>query len=375
MSGNVTLVQENNRLSKASAIAIIILTVIAIVAALYVSKPVILPIAVAALVALFSSPVVGVLTKLKVPKPLAAGLVIVFLIVIIVYVLNMLAEPATRWLEAIPELRNQISHQINDEATTLGAIKKSVLPNEQGNNESVQEAVDTKFASIFSILAESTAMFIVQMGAVVVITYFFLVFGEDLLRNFVSAQNSFTEKKLTVSVFYTIRNDISHYVLVITAINICLGLVLAAILKLMGVNDPLLWGMLAALLNFAPYIGPTVLFLLLFGVGFVEYDRFQQLIILPGIYLVLNLIECQFVTPMLLGRRFNMNPLLLVIWMFLFGWMWGIVGMLISIPSLVCFKIIAKQTGFVGDWVLVMDGNKWNPRDSDLQRKFNDVSQ
>ena len=176
------------------------------------------------------------------------------------------------------------------------------------------------------------------------------------MRHVVKARQTFSAKKSTVVVFQAVQNDISHYVLVISLINVGLGLATAGAMHLLGVEDALLWGALATILNFAPYVGPMLLAVILTGVGFMEFSSWGSIVLVPGAFLVLNFIECQFVTPTLLGQRFYMNPLLVVLWMFAWGWLWGAVGMLIAIPLLVCGRILATHLDLMGRWVGVLDG-------------------
>ena len=110
----------------------------------------------------------------------------------------------------------------------------------------------------------------------------------------------------------------------------------------------------ATVLNFAPYLGPFVLTVLLMAVGFVEFYTFGQALVVPVAFLALNVVESQLVTPMALGKRFDMNPLLVVIWMFIWGWIWGAVGVLIAIPLLVCLKIVASHFELLPYWRILL---------------------
>lgn len=337
-------------------LALKLLAVLAVLYTLYFSQTLLVPICVAAFVALFSSPLVKLLGVVYVPKPAAALLVIGALIGGLGYLFSLLVEPATRWLQVIPRLSDKLASEMGEMGKSLSAIKDGVMSGSSGGNDSIEKAVDSTLHSALSVLAETTASFAVQVGAVVVITYFFLVFGEELMRHVVKARRTFSAKKSTVVVFQAVQTDISHYVLVISLINVSLGLATAGAMHFLGVEDALLWGALATILNFAPYVGPMLLAFILTGVGFMEFTSWGGVMLVPGAFLLLNFIECQFVTPTLLGRRFNMNPLLVVLWMFAWGWLWGAVGMLIAIPLLVCGRILATHLDLMGRWVGVLDG-------------------
>ena len=356
---NLAVAAVSDRLiSRGALLALKLLAILAVLYTLYFSQTLLVPVCVAAFIALFSSPLVRALGVLYIPKPAAALMVIGSLVGGISYLFGLLVEPATRWLQVIPTLSDKLASEMGEMSESFAAIKESVMSGSSSGagGDSIEKAMDSTLHSAVSVLAETTALFAIQVGAVVVITYFFLVFGEELMRHVVKARSTFSAKKSTVVVFQAVQDDISHYVLVISLINVGLGLATAGVMTLLGVEDALLWGALATLLNFAPYVGPMLLAVILTGVGFMEYSSWEAVAMVPGAFLILNFIECQFVTPTLLGQRFNMNPLLVVLWMFVWGWLWGAVGMLIAIPLLVCGRILATHLDLMGRWVGVLDG-------------------
>lgn len=344
-------------------LALKILTLLAVLYTFYFARSLLLPIILAALIALFTSPAVRFLVGLKCPKPLASLVVLTMLIIGIGYAVSLLYNPAATWLERLPLLSSKLALQVDGMAESLDSLKSSMLPESATLSEDKDEenpldsAIGTSFLPLLSMLAQTTAIMLVQLATVIILTYLFLLFGGTLLRNIVRAASTLHEKKNLVKMYQTIEHDISRYVLVITAINTLLGVATFLVLSMIGVADPLLWGVLATILNFAPYLGPFVLTLLLTAVGFVEFQSPGQALLVPAVFLVLNVIESQLVTPMALGKRFNMNPLLVVIWMFIWGWIWGAVGVLIAIPLLVCLKIIASHLEILSYWIILLSAD------------------
>ena len=239
-------------------------------------------------------------------------------------------------------------------ATSLDSLKSSMMSDNEAEKSSLDSALGSGFMPLLSMLAQTTAMMLFQLATVIILTYLFLVFGGTLLRNIVRGASTLHEKKNLVRMYQTIEHDISRYVLVISIINTLLGVATFAVLSMLGVADPILWGVLATVLNFAPYLGPFVLTVLLMAVGFVEFYTFGQALVVPVAFLALNVVESQLVTPMALGKRFDMNPLLVVIWMFIWGWIWGAVGVLIAIPLLVCLKIVASHFELLPYWRILL---------------------
>ncbi len=341
---------------KSIAVALKVLVIIAVLYTLYFCSSLVLPIFVAGFIALFSSPLTRFIENFSIPRSLAAALVIGLLIFIMVLTCVFLVDPASHWIARLPELSDKITIAIGGLAESFESLKTYLFPVAEMES-AVGSVAESLLVTAFSAVAGTTATLIIQISVVFVIAYFFLVYGDALMRNMLRAQSSFGEKRKTVIIFQTVRDDISHYVLVIFLINLGLGVATAGVMFVLGIGDPLLWGALAAVLNFAPYLGPLLLSVILTGVGFIEYESLGGMLMVPGSYLLLNFFESQLVTPTVLGKRFNMNPLLVVLWMFAWGWVWGVIGLLIAIPMLVFFKILASHLGLIGDWINILDAN------------------
>lgn len=349
--------------STSASVALNILAIIAVLYTLYFCRTLLLPVFVAGFIALFSSPLVRFLAGFKLPPPLAAALVVIFLVLMLGLTFVFLGGPAARWLSTLPELGDKLTAHLNGLADQFHLLRSQVMPATNNESDAVGNVFETFVFSVASLVAGTTAMLLVQVAAVFVITYFFLVYGDNLMRNLVRSQSSFAEKKKAVIIFQTVRDDISRYALLISIINIGLGIATACVMTIVGVEDPLLWGVLAAILNFAPYVGPLLLSVILTGVGFLEFDSWGMALLVPGSFLALNFIESQLVTPTVLGQRFNMNPLLVVLWMFAWGWLWGVIGLLIAIPLLVCFKILSLHLNLLGSWINLLDGDVTNNKE------------
>lgn len=355
------IIHEVEKLQQKTVILLLkFLGVIALLYTLYFCRTLLLPVLVAGFIALFSSPLVRFLAHHKIPHALASLLVVILLFFGLVITVAFLVEPASQWLNNLPTLGDKLTAQMDNLSESFNALKTSLLATDDSGN-AVVNMVEGMMLSSFSVVAGTTALLIMQIFSVFIITYFFLEYGDDLMRNLVRVQGSFSEKKKTVIIFQTVRDDISRYVLVIFVINLGLGVATGIAMALLGVKDPILWGALAAILNFAPYVGAILLSIILTCVGFIEFGSVTEALMVPGAFILLNFIESQIITPTVLGQRFNMNPLLVVLWMFIWGWVWGVIGLLIAIPLLVCFKILSSHLNLIGGWINILD--------SDLSKK------
>jgi predicted PurR-regulated permease PerM len=162
---------------------------------------------------------------------------------------------------------------------------------------------------------------------------------------------------VTADILSTIETELSRYVLTITTINIVLGALVAAVLVALGIEigDALLWGALAGLCNYAPYVGPLVGTIMLALVGVVAFDTPMEMLAPPALYLCLQLLESEVFTPMIIGRRWSISPLVVLLWLLFCGWLWSIPGVLLAVPILVCFKIVTERVEGLQGWAKVIE--------------------
>jgi len=151
------------------------------------------------------------------------------------------------------------------------------------------------------------------------------------------------DKKRAVEISHEIQENISKYLFSVSLISIGLGAVVGAGLYLMGVPNAAMWGMLVAVLNFVPYFGPVAGITLLATVGLLTFDTLWTAFLPPAWYLLLHLLEANVITPLLLGRRFTLNPVVIFVSLIFWTWLWGVPGALLSVPILVSVKVICDH--------------------------------
>ena len=194
-------------------------------------------------------------------------------------------------------------------------------------------------------------------GAVILLAYFFVVYGVGLQQNFIAKLPDRQRKRLTAAIMQALEMETSRYVLTITVINAILGLCITAALWALGldIGDALLWGAIAGLLNYAPYVGSTIGVITFALVGVVAFDSPMKMLAPPAIYLGLQLLESEVLTPMIVGHRWSISPLVILLWLLFCGWLWGIAGVLLAVPMLVCFKIVAQRVPGMEGWSAVIE--------------------
>ncbi len=346
---------------KPSAVVRLVLPYIAILGTLYtlyLTKTILLPVVVAAFIALFSSPLVERLERINIPRQLGSVFVLAAILAVVVAIGVMFTGPAQQWWSKAPDIISEVSGSFSgldgDAKADADAPPPAEDKDASGMNEARADLQKTTALAIFKSIASATPTVVTQFLATIFLVYFFLVYGQLLLLRLIQIQSSFRDKRQAVDLVNTMQHELSQYVYTISLINIGLAVCVGCVFYLLGVEDAFLWGALAGALNFAPYVGPLISAATFAVVTYLQFDELKMALIVPAIYLVINLVESQFVTPTLLGGALDLNPLIVFLWLLLWGWIWGVFGMLVGVPLLVCLVIYLERTGIVGDWYMLV---------------------
>jgi predicted PurR-regulated permease PerM len=348
--GTPTIVQLR-RILMALLVAVLLYTC-------YFASSLLLPILIAAFTAILLNPLVRGFNRLLVPRWLGAMLVVGGLITVLVGFGALVYEPAMESARDMPRTMRQIAPKLRqmiqpiEEASKVGDALQDIQTTKPNAPQRV-EVVEAR-PTAAEVVGKS-AQPVAAVLASVILVYFFLVFGEALLRRAVTIAPTLAKKRITVDIVRSIQADMSRYMLTITTINVVLGLATSLLMWLLGMPSPLLWGALAGLLNFAPYVGPLAAALVLGMVGLFTFDTLGEALLPAFAYLGLNALEGQFLTPLLLGNSLALNPVIILVWLMFWGWLWGIPGFLLGVPMLVCFKIICARIEALQSWSQMLE--------------------
>ncbi|MFC0676667.1 AI-2E family transporter [Lysobacter korlensis] len=345
---------------RSSAAGVVIAT-IAVGAVLWAAQDLFLPVLLAGFFALVGNPIIRGLQRLLVPRFLGAVLVLWAGIACTYTLGEQLVHPAAEWVRDVPREMRRLAPKLRDLAKPMQDANKAAqniarAAGGEAGGRTVQ-VVQAEANDPYRML-RATPKLLASVLAVVLLTFFFMVYGQNLQRNVVALLPTRQQKKLTVEILQSIEREISRYVLTISVINAVVGLVFAGILHLLlklPAQDALLWGTMAALLNFAPYVGPLIGILTMLLMGFVTFDELWQSLMPAGIYLVLHTLEGQIITPIILGRRMRLSPLVLILALMVFGWLWGIIGLLLAVPLLVCVKLVLARVEGMEGWARLLE--------------------
>lgn len=339
--------------------ALLVLAFLAIAYTLHAAQELLLPILLGMFLALIGTPIIRVLLKLHMPRFLAALVVVLGGIGIAVVLGNQLVVPASDWFREVPQQMVELTPKLRAMARPMqeaNEVAENIARAAGGDEAKAPQLVRTQVDDPYKVLTRAPKL-LAAFLAVVLLTLFFMVYGHKLQRHAIAMLPGRQQKKVTVDLLHSIEREVSRYVLTITVINALMGLIFAGILYALDVPLPeaLLWGTTVMVLNYAPYVGPLIGIFLMLIVGFVTYNDPWLSLMPAGLFLVLHTIEGQFVTPIILGRRMLISPLVLILGLMVFGWLWGIIGLLLAVPLLVCVKLVLGRVEGMEGWARLLE--------------------
>lgn len=322
----------------------------------YLAAELILPILLALFLALLLSPLMKRLSSSWLPRWIAALLLILISVSSVVGIGNALYTPASEWVAKAPKVMRNVTPKLKMLMRPITqANKVSESLNEiTGEGKSGNKTVVVQSPTTGSLLA-TTPRVLASVLAVILLTYFFLLYSDTVMRRTLSLRPTREQKRNTLDIVRSIQNDLSRYFLTVCSTSILLGIATSVLLWALKVENPLLWGAMAALLNLTPYVGPLIMVGLLSMVGLSQFPSLGMAFLPAAGYLGLHLLESQMATPLALGQTIDLNPLAIILWLMIWGWMWGILGLLLAVPMLVCVKIICSRVEGLHGWAVMLE--------------------
>jgi predicted PurR-regulated permease PerM len=330
-----------------SPAALIVLATLALGALLYFAQRVFIPIALALLFALILSSAVEALHRRHIPRIVSAVLLLGILLGMVGMTLNLVWEPAQQWLAAAPRTLHSIERKVRPVQVIVRQVES--MAHRVGNLGSPSQ-ISSEVAPLGgpppapTEMVAATGSMILSTVSVVLLTLFLLAGGPPMLARMTASLQVDLNAVHVLRVIEAVRSEIGRYYGTIALINMGLGAVTAAIMALLGLPNPVLWGAMAGVLNFIPYAGSVTTLVVLTSVAFVSFDGLGHVIAVSGSYLALATFEGQTVQPLLLGQRLELNPIIVFLALWLGGWFWGVAGVALSIPVLVAVKVVAKHS-------------------------------
>jgi predicted PurR-regulated permease PerM len=327
------------------SVAITGLFVLAVFYTLYFARAFFLPIVLAMLLDFLLSPIIRLLKRVRIPEPLGAALVILTLLGGLGAAAYSLAEPAREWVAKAPQSINRVQSRLKELRKPVEQVTRTAEQVEAATevSKSGPQEVVVRGPRLSERLLGNTQSLLTGTMETIILLYFLLAAGDLFLQKLIKVLPQLKDKKKAVTIARETEASISTYLFTVAVVNVGLGVVVTLVMLLIKMPNAVLWGALAALAEFIPYLGATAMLATLAMAGLITFPDVGHALLVPGAYLAVNLLQANFITPAVLGRRLTLNPVAILIGLVFWWWIWGVGGAFIAVPLLATFKIFCDH--------------------------------
>jgi predicted PurR-regulated permease PerM len=315
---------------------------------LYVAHQAFIPIALALLAALILSGPVETLLRFRIPRSLSATVILIVFVAGTAGLVDMMWAPAQQWYSSAPATMKIIKRKllpavkfisrVEEIRASAGNITGAAIPTAPAPAPVVAKTDDSPV-----LILDATRGVMVSVLTFVIVTLFLLAGGPPMCARMTAAFVDDLNAAHVLDVIEKVRKEVGRFYVTTTVINVALGLATTGIMMLLGMPTPYLWGIIAATLNFIPYAGPATTLIIVTIVAAVSFDKLGQVAAVSASYLALAAVEGQIIQPLFVGRRLEVNPLLIFLALWFGGLFWGIAGVILATPTLVALKVVAEN--------------------------------
>ncbi len=308
-----------------------------------------LPVTTALVIAVAMVPLLEWLERRGLPSPLAALLCVLLFLGLANAAIASVIVPATEWFARLPSRIKLIRENLSPLIDIYSSFERfvddtmgSLLRNSGGSRRTVTLEQPN---SLFDYVASSAPHALVQLVFATLVVYFFLSSWTRMRRRTITNRGSFSSAMTTARVIQEMVDRTSAYLATITTVNIGMGVLVSLMLWFAGMPSPIMWGGLVAILNYIPYFGPILAAGLLAVGGLMTFSDLGYALVPAALFIAVHLVEANVLTPMLVGRRLTISPLLILIALSFWSWVWGTAGALLAVPLLIILKTILDAAG------------------------------
>lgn len=314
---------------------------------LYFASDFAIPIVAAVILGFVLAPFVRALSRRGVPAAVTGGFAILTVVGVLSAGIVVLSDSAAEWLNRAPMVLSQVDYKLRALKRPVEQVKEASEKVEKlaevGDSGSPSQNVVVKPPSILKQLFGTMQTVAVQLGVTLVLLFFLIASGDVFKMKVLATMRCHRDKKRALCIWRDVEDNVSVYLLTITLINIFLGMAISAGLYAVGLPNALLWGAMACILNFIPYIGALVGLSIVAIVSIITFDSLGHAVIAPLIYAGCNILESQLITPSVLGRRLSLNPVVVFVSVIFWGWLWGMVGAMMAVPLLIIVHVLCTH--------------------------------
>ncbi len=317
---------------------------LAVLVTCYFAQPIIVPVVMAFFLKMLLQPIVRLLARCRIPRPVSALLAMFILASVLVGLGFALSMPAASWGKTLSEGFPRLEQKLQPLQGPIRGLQEFLTKAEQaagGGKEATPVAVER--IGVFGLVFSGTRAALEGLLTTGIVLFFLMLSGDTFLRRGVEIMPNFEHKRRAVEISQQVEADISTYLSTIITMNVIVGVAVGIVMWLCGMPDPLLWAAIAFTLNFVPILGPFVGLGLFVLAGFMQFDEVGLALMPAALYLGIHVIEGEIVTPAILARRFTLNPVAVIISIIFWYWMWGVPGAVLAVPMLAISKIICDR--------------------------------
>ena len=307
-----------------------------------------LPVTAALVVAIALVPLLEWFERRGVPSALSAALCVIIFLAIMAFAILSIVIPAIDWVALLPERIYRVRDALEPLLNLYQSLERftdrifSQLPSGATGGRTVRLETPN---SMLDLLTTSAPHALIQLFFALLVIFFFLSGWTAMRKSTITSRGSFEGAMTTARVIQQVVAATSTYIGTITLINVTLGAIMAGILWFLGMDSPLMWGGIVAVLNYIPYLGPIASAVLLAIGGLIAFPDPWHAIVAPAIFIGLHTLEANAFTPLIVGKRVKINPLLILISLSFWAWVWGTTGALLAIPLLIILKTVFAAAG------------------------------
>jgi predicted PurR-regulated permease PerM len=324
---------------------------------LYFARDFILPILLAWILSSLLAPIVRLFKRVRIPEPLSALFIILALLGILSYGVYSLSDPVAAWIHRAPQVLTDVRAKLQNFIQPVTQVQQTTKEIDKmtslGKGEEAP-AVEIKKPGMGEVILRRAKDLLLGGGVMLILLYFLLASGDLFLLKLVKILPTMEDKKIAVEIYRQIEKDVSTYLTVVTLIYIGFGCLIGSAMYLLGMPNPWLWGVMAAVLAYIPYLGALVGVSTVTVVAILTFDDIFRIFSVPIVYFTADTIQANLIFPMALGRRLALNPVVIFIWLIFCGWIWSITGALLAVPLLAIIKIIfdhIEQLAPIGEFL------------------------
>jgi predicted PurR-regulated permease PerM len=339
------------------------LFVLACVYTLSLASAFLIPLAVGVILYFLLRPPVRALKEARIPEPVGAALVLLALVTAVGIGLYALSYPAAAWAARAPESLSRVQSKLSPLARRVQRLTRTAeemqrITDVGGGPASATTRVQIKEPSLGALFVGGMQSFLAGMVVVLTLVYFLLAEGDELMRRVVAGLPRLKDRESAVVIAHEMERQISAYLFFTTVINVTFGILIALVMWGLGMPNPALWGFVAGVTKFIPYLGGLLCTVVLALASILTFDQMGWALVVPGVFLVIDTIHGNVLMPVLLGKRFRLDPALLFVALFFWWFVWGTGGALLAVPIMAAARIFCAHIDGLQRFAALLGGTR-----------------